>query len=183
MRQRHLAARLHVLVAGPWQARNLSESGPLWDITPQHTRRFALLIRRWKMGLLLLLALAALAAIVVPLIITGHHFERTLTTDNPLQQLAKEAQPAGTTVFDSGFKNGGATGFAYGIPRQAPKDVLAVVAPGPWQPGPPTPESPDMRLWRTGHLVLTVRADPCLRLAPRQAGGTPVYPPDLGGQE
>jgi hypothetical protein len=127
------------------------------------------------MGLLLLLALAALSAVVVPLIITGHRFERTLTADNPLEQLAREAQPASATVFDSGFRNSGDTGFAYGISTDAPPAVLAVTAPAPWQPGPPTPEAPNMRLWRTGHLVLTVRADPCLRLARCKTGDTLVY--------
>ena len=116
------------------------------------------------MGLLLLVALAALAVLVVPIFITGHRFGRVLTEDNPLQQLAKEAQPPSAAVFDSGFKNGGATGFAYGISRATAASILAVPAPAPWEPGPPTPEAPNMRLWKTGHLVLTVRVDPCLRL-------------------
>lgn len=153
----------------------MSEPGQLWDIAPQRTGRVPLLVRRWRMGLLLLLALAALLYLVVPLFITGHSFGKTLTAKNPLEQLAKEAQPASAQVFDSGFKNGGDTGFAYGISRDAPADVLAVIAPAPWEPGPPTPESPNMRLWRTGHLVLTVRADPCLRLERCRAGDTLVY--------
>jgi hypothetical protein len=127
------------------------------------------------MGLLLLIALGALLVLVVPLVITGHRFERRLTEDNALQQLAEEAQPAGTRVFDSGFKNGGDTGFAYGLTKEAPTTVLAAVAPAPWQPGPPTPEAPNMRLWRTGHLVLTVRADPCLRLERCKPGDTDFY--------
>ncbi len=146
-----------------------------WDSTPQPKSRLSRLTRRWRMGLLLLIALAALAAVVVPILITGHRFGQVLTEDNPLQALAKEAQPASSTVFDSGFKNGGDTGFAYGISRDTPAAVLAVTAPAPWQPGPPTPESPDMRLWRTGHLVLTVRADPCLRLERCKPGDTLVY--------
>jgi hypothetical protein len=153
----------------------MSESGPLWDITPHRTGRLARITRHWRMGLLLLIALAAVAAIVVPLLITGHRFERRLTAVNPLEQLSKEAQPASADVFDSGWKNDGKTGFAYGISHDAPSAVLAVVAPAPWQPGPPTPESPDMRLWRTGHLVLTVQADPCLRLERCQPGDTLVY--------
>lgn len=153
----------------------MSGSSSLWDITPQRTGRVARLTRRWRMGLLLLIALAALAAVVVPILITGHRFGKVLTEDNPLQALAKEAQPASSTVFDSGFKNGGDTGFAYGISPDAPAAILAVTAPAPWQPGPPTPESPDMRLWRTGHLVLTVRADPCLRLERCKPGDTLVY--------
>lgn len=153
----------------------MSESGPLWDITPQRTGRVARLTRRWRMALLLLVAVAALAAIVVPILITGHRFGRVLTEDNPLQQLAKEAQPPSSTVFDSGFKNGGDTGFAYGISRDAPAALLAVVAPAPWEPGPSSEESPDMRFWRTGHLVLTVRADPCLRLERCKPGDTLVY--------
>ena len=152
-----------------------SGSSSLWDITPQRTGLVALLRRRWRMGLLLLIAFAAVAAVVVPTLIAGHRFQRVLTEDNPLQQLAKEAQPPSSTVFDSGFRNGGATGFAYGISHDAPAAVLAVIAPAPWQPGPPTPESPDMRLWKTGHLVLTVRADPCLRLERCQPGDTLVY--------
>ena len=147
----------------------------LWDTTPQRTGWAARVLRRWKMGLLLFVALAALAVLVVPIFITGHRFGRVLTEDNPLQQLAKEAQPAGTQVFDSGFKNGGDTGFAYGITKDPPSTVLAVVAPAPWEPGPPTPEAPAMRLWRTGHLVLTVRADPCLRLERCRPGDTLVY--------
>ena len=153
----------------------MSEASRLWDSTPQRRGRFARLTRRWRMGLLLLIAVAALAAVVVPIFITGHRFGRVLTEDNPLQQLAKEAQPPSSTVFDSGFKNGGDTGFAYGITRDAPAAVLAVTAPAPWEPGPPTPESPNMRLWKTGHLVLTVRADPCLRLERCKPGDTLVY--------
>ena len=153
----------------------MSESGPLWDITPHRSGRLARVTRRWRLGLVLLVALAALSAVVVPILITGHRFGRVLTEDNPLQQLAKEAQPATSTVFDSGFKNDGNTGFAYGISRETPAAVLAVPAPGPWQPGPPSPEAPDMRLWRTGHLVLSVRADPCLRLARCKPGDTLVY--------
>ena len=153
----------------------VTEPRQLWDATPQHTSRLARLMRRWRMGLLLLIAFAALAAVVVPILVTGHRFQRVLTEDNPLQQLAKEAQPPSATVFDSGFKNAGDTGFAYGISHDPPAAVLAVIAPAPWQPGPPTPESPDMRLWKTGHLVLTVRADPCLRLERCKPGDTLVY--------
>ena len=161
----------------------MADHSTLWDTTPQRTGLVARLVRRWRMGLLLLLALAAVSAVVVPLIITGHRFERTLTADNPLEQLAREAQPASATVFDSSFKNGGDTGFAYGITKDSPATVLAAVAPAPWQPGPPTPESPNMRLWKTGHLVLTVRADPCLRLARCAPGDTLVYTEvlDIGG--
>ena len=153
----------------------MTEPARLWDATPQHTGRLWQLRRRWRMGLVLLLALGALLVLVVPLVITGHSFHKTLTEKNPLQQLAKEAQPPSATVFDSGFRNGGDTGFAYGISRDAPATLLAVVPPAPWQPGPPTPEAPDMRLWKTGHLVLTVRADPCLRLARCKPGDTLVY--------
>jgi hypothetical protein len=150
-------------------------SGTLWDATPQQISRGRRLLNRWRMGLLLLVVIGALAVLIVPLIITGDNFHRTLTAKNPLQQLAKEAQPPSATVFDSGFRNSGDTGFAYGISRDSPGALLAVVPPAPWQPGPPTPESPDMRLWRTGHLVLTVRADPCLRLERCKPGDTLVY--------
>jgi hypothetical protein len=153
----------------------VSESGQLWDITPQRTGRIARVTRRWRMALLLLIATAALAAVVVPILITGHRFGRVLTEDNPLTQLAKEAQPASSSVFDSGFKNGGDTGFAYGITRDGPAAVLAVTAPAPWEPGPPSPEAADTRFWHTGHLVLTVRADPCLRLERCRPGDTLVY--------
>lgn len=152
----------------------MSESAPLWDITPHRTGRRALLLRRWRMGLLLLLALGAVLALVIPLFITGDRFGHRLSAKNPLEQLATEAQPASAEVFDSSFRNSGKTGFAYGVSADAPAAVLAVVPPAPWQPGPPTPESPDMHLWRTGHLVLTVRADPC-HLSRCKAGDTLVY--------
>jgi hypothetical protein len=153
----------------------VTEPPRLWDATPQHTGRLRLLLRRWRLGVVVAVALAALAVLIVPLVITGRSFEKTLTAKNPLEQLAKEAQPPSATVFDSGFRNGGDTGFAYGISADPPAAVLAVVAPAPWQPGPPTPEAPNMRLWKTGHLVLTVRADPCLRLERCKPGDTLVY--------
>lgn len=159
----------------PWHARAVSETARLWDISPQRTSRTARLLRRWRMGLLLLVPLVALAAIVVPVLITGERVGRRLIAENPLEQLAVEAQPPSSSIFDSGSNNDGAVGFAYGISRDVPAAVLAVTAPAPWQPGPPTPESPNLRLWRSGNLVLTVRADRCPGLERCASGDTLVY--------
>jgi hypothetical protein len=90
--------------------------------------------------------------------------------------MAKDAQPGSAVLFDSGLTgDDGKVGFAYGTSSQLPATLLASQPPAPWKPGPPLPESPDTRLYTSGHLILSVRVTPCVRLAQCRPGDALVY--------
>jgi hypothetical protein len=134
------------------------------------------LFRSRSSTLAVLAATAAIAVLVVPVLVFVGRVAGRQSEVHRLEGLARDALPPTALLVDSGLKDDqGQVGFAYGITADAPKTVLALVPPAPWQPGPPLPEAPDTRLYQSGKLILSIKAGPCERLAQCRARDSLVY--------
>jgi len=126
--------------------------------------------------LAVVLGLVAVAALVVPIIVFVQRVVARQPAIHRLERMAKQAQPPSAVLIDSGLHgDDGRIGFAYGLSSQLPPVLLEIAPPPPWTPGPPLPESPDTRLYRSGQLILSVRVTPCVRLAQCRPGDALVY--------
>ena len=155
----------------------MSSPGPLqWDVATKRRGPFGRWSRSRSTTIAVVLGAAAVAVVVLPLLIFVIRVADRQSDVHRLQRMAQDALPPTARIIDSGLKDDrGQVGFAFGVSADRPQTLLAVVPAAPWKPGPPLPEAPDTRLYRSGQLVLSIKVTECLRLADCHPGDSLVY--------
>ncbi|MBK5307844.1 MAG: hypothetical protein JJD92_14260 [Frankiaceae bacterium] len=123
-----------------------------------------------------MIGVAAVAVVVVPVLLFVIRVAGRQSDVHRLERLVQEALPPTARILDSGLKDDRReVGFAYGVSADKPGSLLAVAPAAPWGPGPPLPEAPDTRLYRSGDLVLSIKVTECFRLPDCRPGDSLVY--------